>query len=122
MNLESLFWELFHADREAAVARVLNRHSEFADPANWKPYGGTESYFGVVENQQASPIPALVEKIINSIDAILMRRCYEEGIDPRSAQAPRSMDDAVANVLPPLYKLGLARTQEATGGAHSDHR
>lgn len=95
MNLEALFWDLFRADREAAVDEVINRHTEFADPANWKPYGGIESNFGVVENQQASPIPALVEKIINSIDAILMRRCYEAGIDPRSPDAPRSIEDAV---------------------------
>jgi len=112
VNLESLFWELFHADREAAVAAVVNRHSEFADPANWKPYGGTKSYFAVVENQQASPIPALVEKIINSIDAILMRRCYEEGIDPRSAQAPRSMDDAVATFFPHSTNWDLRRPRK----------
>ena len=95
MNHEALFWELFRADREAAVDEVISRHADFADPANWKPYGGIESNFGVVENQQASPIPALVEKIINSIDAILMRRCYEAGVDPRSPEAPRSIEDAV---------------------------
>jgi len=49
----------------------------------------------VIENQQASPVPALVEKITNSIDAILMRRCYEEGIDPKGTAAPRSVDDAI---------------------------
>ena len=95
MNHEALFWELFQADREAAVDEVINRHPAFADPANWKPYGGIESNFGVVENQQASPIPALVEKIVNSIDAILMRRCYEAGVDPRSPEAPRAIEDAV---------------------------
>ena len=97
MNLQELFWDLFHADREAAVNEVINRHTEFTDPANWKPYGGIESNFGVVENQQASPIPALVEKIINSIDAILMRRCHEAGIDPASPDAPRSIEDAVTS-------------------------
>ena len=95
MNLQALFWDLFHADREAAVDDVVNRYAEFANPENWEPYGGIESNFGVVENQQASPIPALVEKIINSIDAILMRRCYEAGVDPRSPKAPRSIEDAV---------------------------
>ena len=49
----------------------------------------------MVENQQASPIPALVEKIINSIDVILMRRCIEEVIDPCSGQAPRSIEEAI---------------------------
>jgi len=100
MNPQQLFWELFRADREDAVTNVINRYSGFHDPANWRPYGQNESNFGVVENQQASPIPALVEKIINSIDAILTRRCYEAGIDPRSTEAPRSVDQAVRTFFP----------------------
>ena len=100
MNPEKLFWELFRADREAAVTNVINGHREFHNPANWRPYGQNESNFGVVENQQASPIPALVEKIINSIDAILTRRCYEAGMDPRSIEAPRSIDQAVTSFFP----------------------
>ena len=100
MNPESLFWKLFHASREGEVHDVVKHHSEFQNPANWKPYGQIESNFGVVENQQASPIPALVEKIINSIDAILMRRCYEAGIDPRSMEAPRSIEQAVTSFFP----------------------
>ena len=100
MSFESLFWELFRADRERAVDGVIDSHRDFADPANWMPYGQNESNFGVVENQQASPIPALVEKIINSIDAILTRRCYEEGINPQSRSAPRSIDEAVKRFFP----------------------
>ena len=115
MNREALFWELFRADREAAVDEVINRHTEFADPANWKPYGGIESNFGVVENQQASPIPALVEKIINSIDAILMRRCHEAGIDPTSPDAPRSIEDAVTSFFkrPQDWDLRKYRREQA---------
>lgn len=115
MNLETLFWEMFRADREAAVDEVISRHADFANPANWKPYGGRESNFGVVENQQASPIPALVEKIINSIDAILMRRCYETGIDPCSPEAPRSVDGAVTTFFkqPQDWDLGESRRAQA---------
>ncbi|MDE2805524.1 MAG: hypothetical protein OXN18_10310 [Gemmatimonadota bacterium] len=100
MESESLFWELFRADTETGVSAVIERYSTFHDPANWRPYGEIESNFGVVENQQASPIPALVEKVINSIDAILTRRCLQDGIDPRSSEAPRSVDDAVARFFP----------------------
>lgn len=100
MDSESLFWELFRADTETAVTHVIERHAGFDEPANWRPYGQIESNLGVVENQQASPIPALVEKVINSIDAILTRRCLEDGIDPRSSEAPRSVDDAVVRFFP----------------------
>ena len=99
-NSESIFWDIFRADREDAVNRAMDGHPSFRDPENWQPYGQNESNFGVVENQQASPIPALVEKIINSIDAILTRRCYEEGIDPKSSDAPRSVEDAVTAFFP----------------------
>ncbi len=115
VNPQSLFNELFSADCESAVNNVVGHHREFHDPANWKPYGQNESNFGVVENQQASPIPALVEKIINSIDAILMRRCYEEGIDPRSEKAPRSVDDATTTFFPDSrdWDLNKSRRRQA---------
>ena len=115
MDNESLFWELFRADTEGAVSGVVERHPAFDDPENWRPYGQNESNFGVVENQQASPIPALVEKIINSIDAILTRRCHEEDLDPRSSVAPRSVDDAVAQFFPDSgsWDLGEFRRRQA---------
>ena len=115
MDNESLFRELFRADTEGAVSRVIERHAAFHDPENWRPYGQNESNFGVVENQQASPIPALVEKIINSIDAILTRRCHEEGIDPRSRTTPRSVDEAVETFFPESgnWDLGKFRQEQA---------
>src|ERR1051325_1360725 len=100
MNVQQLFWGLYRAFTEAEVDSVLAQYSELQQTANWRPYGQNESNFGVVENQQASPIPALVEKLINSVDAILMRRCLEEGIDPRSKNAPRSVDEAVHRFFP----------------------
>ena len=91
-----LFRELYDADREAAIDDVLTRHPElFSDPRNWRPLGGIDNNFGVVENQQSSPIASLIEKLTNAIDAILMRRCQEEGLDPKSPYAPRSMQEAV---------------------------
>ncbi|MEO8666374.1 MAG: hypothetical protein ABI462_12850, partial [Ignavibacteria bacterium] len=46
------------------------------------------------------PIPALIEKITNSIDAILTKKCYEHGIEPKSNLAPRSMEDAIQKFFP----------------------
>ena len=100
MNIEKLFWDFYKAPVENEVEKVLKRYSLLNSPANWRPYGGNESNFSVVENQQASPIPALIEKITNGIDAILMRRCIEEGIDPRSEEAPRMIEDGVNRFFP----------------------
>lgn len=99
-SLSELFFELYSAATEDEVTETLQRHPDVFRQGNWHPYGNDESYYGVIENQQASPIPALVEKITNSIDAILMRKCYEAGIDPKSELAPRSMEEAIKKFFP----------------------
>ncbi len=71
---------------------------------DWHPLGGNENNFCVIENQQASPIAALIEKITNSIDAILIRKCSEAGIEPKSEEAPGTMSDAVVQYFNPDYK------------------
>lgn len=93
--MERLFQRLFSAPTEESVNDIIKSNSIFHDPDNWHPYGDNESNFSVVENQQANPVAALVEKLTNSIDALLMRKCYEAEIDPRSPQAPKTMDEAV---------------------------
>ena len=98
--IKKLFFDLFFSKNEKEVDRVIESYKEVFKQENWYPYGDNESYFGVIENQQASPIPALVEKITNSIDAILTRKCYEAGIDPLSKEAPRSMEDAIKLFFP----------------------
>lgn len=100
MDSHGLFLELYNAPEEEAVAKILESYSELSTQENWHPYGDDENYFAVIENQQASPIPALVEKITNSIDAVLMRKCFEAGIAPNSPAAPKSMEDAIAKFYP----------------------
>ncbi len=72
--------------------------------AVWLPLGRNENNFGVIENQQASPVAALIEKLTNSIDAILMRRCLEAGINPKSPEAPQSMHVAIETFFGPDHK------------------
>src|SRR5581483_11261937 len=43
----------------------------------------------------AEPTGAFVEKIINSIDAVLMAACFSRGIDPEGSKAPPTMAAAV---------------------------
>lgn len=113
MTPEQLFRELFAAGREADVDALVQKHERLFASSNWRPYGGNDNNFGVVENQQASPIPALAEKVINAIDAVLMRRCLEEGIDPRSSDAPQSVPEAVRRFFPDSQHWDLGHVRRA---------
>lgn len=108
---KDLFWNLFNASREEHVDEIIDSNPEVFNPDNWHPYGDNESNFGVVENQQAAPVPALVEKITNSIDAILMRKCYEDGVDPTSPKAPQSIQEAVSKYFPDQKNWDLPQTR-----------
>lgn len=99
-STHELFFKLFNAKNEHQLDAVIESHQEFFHYDNWYPYGGNENNFGVIENQQSNPVAALVEKVTNSIDAILMRRCYEEDIDPKSPHAPSSIEEAVELFFP----------------------
>jgi hypothetical protein len=90
-GLRSFFEALISAESEGAVTEALHD----GPGLQWGPLGANESNFGIIENQQSSPIAALIEKITNSIDAILLRRCLEQGIDPKSTAAPAAMAEAI---------------------------
>lgn len=100
-SLVGLFRELYKADCEAGVDDVLRKHPEvFSRSDNWRRLGGIDNNFGVIENQQASPIAALIEKLTNSIDAILTRKCLEQGVDPKGSTAPPTMHEAIKRFFP----------------------
>jgi hypothetical protein len=99
MQLESLFNQIYNSATEAELDTIIAT-IENHEKVSWHPYGDSESFFGVIENQQASAVPALIEKITNSIDAILMKRCYELGIDPKSDNAPKNIDEAIEKFFP----------------------
>lgn len=100
IDFKQLFNQLYIAKTEQDVNTLIEENPEIFISENWFPLGGIETNFAVIENQQSAPIAALIEKITNSIDAILMRKCFEAGIEPKSKDAPRSMEDAVEVFFP----------------------
>lgn len=83
--------ELLRAQTERDVHACLSRAS-LLDDSHWCPYGGLENNGGQFLNQQASPRGALVEKIVNSVDAVLTAKAYEHGDLPGSP--PETMFEA----------------------------
>ena len=87
---------LLFADTEAEVERLLKRAGYWEDTEAWYPFGGKDGNFSVIGNQSDSADYALVEKLVNSVDAVLMGECLAAGIQPDSPVAPPSIQDAVA--------------------------
>jgi hypothetical protein len=110
---EKIFWDLYKANSQQEVSDVINKYSELKDQKNWLPYGGNKGNFGTFESQQNHPVPALIEKITNSTDAILIKDCRLHGIDPKSKDAPKSMDQAVEE----FYKIKDGQIGELSANA-----
>ena len=97
-EMKDLFWKVFNCNGEDALHEIVTNNKYFKDANNWYPYGGRDkkdrSNFSTFENQQPHSGAALVEKITNSIDALLLKRCKQEGINPKSQNAPKTMEEA----------------------------
>ena len=115
--MRDLFLRLLAAGTEDEVQAILEAEGLALDATKWTPYGDNEAFYGVVENQQAHPVPALVEKITNGIDAILEKKVLEDVGDIRSDCAPRSVQEALDRYFPNHrnWDLGDARRRQARG-------
>lgn len=98
--LKALFESIYNCKTESDIDNLISANSYLSNTENWFPIGQNESNFSIIENQQSNPIAALVEKVTNSIDATLMKKCLELGLDPKSKEAPKSMDKAIDTFFP----------------------
>jgi len=94
-NLKDLCIALAKSESEKEVIDILKKWGYWDNPTAWRYYGDNENNFAVIGNQQSAPDSALVEKIVNSVDAVLMRECLRRGIDPESNDAPPTIEDAL---------------------------
>lgn len=92
--MKELCVKLAKAESEEEVIAILKKKGYWDNPLAWRYYGDQENNIGPIGGQQASADAALVEKIINSIDAMLMRECLRQGIDPKSKEAPQTIFEA----------------------------
>lgn len=93
---KNLCFSLMKADTEDEVFRLLQEAGYWDNPAAWRYYGDDESNASMIGAQMSKPEPAIVEKLINSVDASLVNECLRRGINPEADAAPKSIHDAVA--------------------------
>ena len=95
-GVQELCMSLLRADTEEEVISILRQQAYWDDPEVWQPFGDKESNFSTMGNQTSRPEAALVEKMVNSVDAVLMGECMQVGISPDSPTAPPTIAEAVA--------------------------
>jgi hypothetical protein len=87
---------LLNAETEDEVIALLREAGYWEDPAVWRHYGDVDNNWGQGGNQQSLAEAALVEKIVNAVDARLINECLERGIDLKGPDAPKSIRAAVS--------------------------
>jgi len=87
---------LMRADSEQEVIGILQEARYWDDPFAWRAIGDDPNNFATIGNQQSEAIAALIEKIVNGVDARLIDACLLSVIDPTSPEAPQSIRAAVA--------------------------
>ena len=90
---------LLHADDEQTVIEILKKAGYWDDPTVWRLYGDRDGNYATIGNQQSRPDAALVEKIVNCVDARLLNECLVNGIDPESGAAPSTIRAAVSKFI-----------------------
>ena len=94
--VRELLFKLLHADREEEVVEALKVTGLWDHEASWRLLGDRGDNYATIGAQAVIPEAALAEKITNATDAVLMRLCREQGIDPKGPDAPTSVRKAVA--------------------------
>ena len=95
MEPKTLCDRLLYAEYEETIVRTLEDAGYWDDDSAWRPYGDLENNYGTIGNQQSEAVAALVEKIVNAIDARLTDACLMAGDDLESPDAPNSIREAV---------------------------
>ncbi|MDE0704633.1 MAG: hypothetical protein OXH59_13025 [Rhodospirillaceae bacterium] len=100
MDSMKICLDLLAAESEDAVQAIIDSVPEMSDPNNWKALDGRDTNFNIVTNQASTGGKAATELMTNMVDAILMKRAYEEGIDPKDPdEAPSNMYEAVDRLV-----------------------
>ena len=90
---------LMDADSESEVIKILRDAGYWDRMDCWRNYGDTADNAATAGNQSSRPEAALVEKITNAIDAVLILECRLKDGDPSGPNAPQSMSEAIAKYI-----------------------
>ncbi|MEH7526704.1 hypothetical protein V7149_26095, partial [Bacillus sp. JJ1503] len=94
ISSKELFFKFVKADLEVEVTEII--HNCFMDNSNdWLAFGDNWSNYSVIGNQSSTAEGALAEKLTNAVDALVVKKCIEVGINPKGPNAPKSFKEAL---------------------------
>jgi hypothetical protein len=96
MQAKDLCLSLMRADTEEEIIRLLKNAGYWDDDRAWRFFGDRDTNYNQIGNQQSRSDAALVEKLVNSVDARLLNECLVQGINPESSSAPQNIRQAIA--------------------------
>ena len=99
MKSKEICFQLLAAESEKEVQSIIEGAPELRKASNWRPLDNRETNFNVTSNQASDGGKALTELMTNMVDAILLKRAYERGIDPKGPRAPATMYEAVEKLV-----------------------
>ena len=100
---------LVRCESEKQIIRLLQKAGYWDDERARRNYGDAENNYSQIGNQQSRPEAALVEKLFNSVDSVLLSHCLKNGIDPTGSAAPQYIQEAVAKFLGILPGFNLQK-------------
>lgn len=96
MSNRELLEKLLRSDSEDEVVEILAAAGLWDDSSAWRFFGDIENNYSSIGNQQGEAVAALIEKLVNSVDARLINASLLAGIAPDGPDAPADMRSAVA--------------------------
>ena len=96
MSNQELLELLLRSDSEDEVIEILTEAGLWNDTGAWRFFGDNENNYSSIGNQQGEPVPALIEKLVNSVDARLIDACLVAGVSTDGGDAPSDIRAAVA--------------------------
>ena len=103
-KVKRLCLNLMKADSQKEIESIIRNHNEswWNNLGYWRNLGDNPSNLGSIDNKM-EPAMAIVEKITNSVDAILVKECLKMGIDPKvkSSDRPETMQKAIEKFIEP---------------------
>ena len=62
---------------------------------SWQYFGNDEGNYSIIGNQQSKPEAAIVDKIIDSADAMLFAEWLQRDINPEGNETPQSISETL---------------------------